>query len=250
MPRRSAAGDLPRPPAPPPSRPAPPAAPPGPAPTCLPRDSPAGRPAAGGSEGGLAGRRAAGYPAPDMAHPTWAPLPPGRPGKEEEAAEGAGARGAVDGDPGDPGVPAALRHAGTVLRRRSLRPRAPPGSRGAGGRVLLLAPRFLRSPNPPPTPGPRAPPLPPRPPSRPAAVTLAAPAQRPAACNTTPGGWEGPSHARGFSPRGRCRRTLTRRGPRSPRRAPVPAATQADVAPGPVKARGCGDPGGSPYFQV
>lgn len=192
------------------SLPAPPAAPPGPAPTCLPRDAPAGRPAAGGSEGGLAGRRAAGYPAPDMAQPTWAPLPPRRPGKEAEAAEGAGARGAVDGDPGAPGVPAALRHAGTVLRRRSLRPRAPPGSRDAGGRVLLRAPRFLRSPNPPS--GAAGAAAPPRPPSRPAAVTLAAPAQRPAACNTTPGGWEGPSHPRSFSPRGGCRRTLTRRG--------------------------------------
>ncbi|XP_054938911.1 serine/arginine repetitive matrix protein 1-like [Physeter macrocephalus] len=72
-----------------------------------------------------------GYPAPDMSHPTRAPLPPGRQVKEEEAAEGAGARGAVEGDPGDPSVPAALRHAGTVLPRRSLAPHGPSGSRCA-----------------------------------------------------------------------------------------------------------------------
>lgn len=157
--RQGTAGESPR-PARAPSLPSPPVAPPGPAPTCLPRDSPAGRPA-----GGWLGRRAGGrrgYPAPDMALPTRAPLPPGRRMKEEEAAEGAGAQGALEGDPGDPSVPAALRHAGTVLPRRSLAPRGPPGSCRAEGRVLLRAPRFLRSPQPPP-PGPRAPPLPPPP---------------------------------------------------------------------------------------
>ena len=105
------------------------------------------------------GRR--GYPAPDMAHPTRAPLPLERRVKEEEAAEGGGARGAVEGDPGAPSVPAELRHAGTVLPRRSPALPGPPGSGFTGGRVLLRAPRFLRSPHPPP--GLRALPLPPPP---------------------------------------------------------------------------------------
>lgn len=76
-----------------------------------------------------------------MAHPTWAPFPPGRRVKEEEAAEGAGARDAVEGDPGDPSVPAALRHAGTVLPALLARAARPPGSCRAGGPVLLRAPR-------------------------------------------------------------------------------------------------------------
>lgn len=141
-------GESPR-PAGAPSLPSPPAAPPGPAPTCLPRDSPAGRPA-----GGWLGRRV-GWPAGDAAtRPRTCRTRLGRRSrrgdvKEEEAAEGAGARGAVKGDPGDPSVPAALRHAGTVLPRRSLAPHGPSGSCCAGGRVLLRAPRFLCSPHPP-----------------------------------------------------------------------------------------------------
>ncbi|XP_065759864.1 uncharacterized protein [Muntiacus reevesi] len=125
-----------------------------------------GRPASGRvarKAGWQAGGRR-GYPAPDMAHPTRAPLPPGRRMKEEEAAEGAGAQGALEGDPGEPSVPAALRHAGTVLPRRSLAPHGPPSSRRAEGPVLLRAPRFLRSPHPPSgTTGAAAPPTPPSP---------------------------------------------------------------------------------------
>lgn len=203
--RQGTAGESPR-PARAPSLPSPPVAPPGPAPTCLPRDSPAGRP-----EGGWLGRRAGGrrgYPAPDMAHPTRAPLPPGRRMKEEEVAEGAGAQGALEGDPSDPSVPAALRHAGTVLPRRSLAPRGPPGSCRAEGPVLLRAPRFLRSPQPPLRDHGRRR----SPPPRPAAVTLAAPAQRPTAYSATPGGWEGPLHPGSFPPPSHCR-TLTLGGP-------------------------------------
>ncbi|XP_036906612.1 chromosome alignment-maintaining phosphoprotein 1-like [Sturnira hondurensis] len=89
---REQLGDLPR-PAPTPFLPRPLPRPVRPLPACPATPWPAGPLRAARRVGWRAGgQRTTGYPAPDMAHPTWAPLPSGRPGKEGEAAEGAEAR--------------------------------------------------------------------------------------------------------------------------------------------------------------
>lgn len=158
-----------------------------------------GRPARCGRLGGRAGGPAGGglpgpgHGAPDLGA---APTRAARDGRRG----GRGRRGAGNCGP----------RSGRSQRPRRAAPRgdcaAEPVARAA--RSSRLPPRW----------GPGAPSraplslLPPAPPSGaagsaappqlpfPAAVTLAAPAQRPAACSATPGGWEGPLHPSSFSP--------------------------------------------------
>nr|XP_053771874.1 uncharacterized protein LOC128779763 [Desmodus rotundus] len=200
---REQLGDLPH-PAPTPFLPRPLPRPVRPLPACPATPWPAGPLRAARRVGWRAGgQRTAGYPAPDMAHPTWAPLPPGWPGKEGEAAEGAGARRMeIRVIPASP----PLRHAGDCAAvQLAWTPRSSqlPLSWGLG--TSLRTP--LSPPPPQPLQGLRAQLLPTRSPG-PVAVTLAVPAQRPAACSATPGGWEGSLHPRSISPLRRCSGTL------------------------------------------
>lgn len=220
---REQLGRAPAPPALPPSLPRPLPRPVQPLPACPATPRPAGQ-RAGGSEGGLAGRRTARLPGPGHGAPDSGAAPAGTANEGGRGGRGRWGAGRLGGRSGRSQRPRALRHAGTVLPRRSLAPRGPPSSRRAEGPVLLRAPRFLRSPHPPLRDhGRRRSPHPP--PPRPAAVTLAAPAQRPTACSATPGGWEGPLHPGSFPPPSHCHRTLTLGGPSSPRRALVPPSS-------------------------
>lgn len=212
-------GDSPGPLALPPCLPRPPPRPVQPLPACPATPRPAG-PRAGGSEGGLAGRRAEGLPSPGHGAPDLGAAPAratreGRRGGRRR--RGAGRGGGRSGRYQRPRRVAP----GGDCAAAPLAPAARASySRRAAGRVLLRAPRFLRFPHPTSGAAGAAATLTPTP--QPAAVTLAAPAQRPAACSATPGGWEGPMHAGSLPLPSWNLRTLTLGGPLSPRRAAVP----------------------------
>lgn len=182
-----------------------------------------GRPARCGRQGEWAGGPAGGrwtvrYPAPDMAHRLGRHSRPGGQGRKERQPRAPGRWARWREIPAVPTFPVRCATQGTVLPCSSL------------GRALLRAPAGWRRGAPPSVPlsplpltptgtvGAAAPPT--HAPPGPAAVTLAAPAQRlpsacpapaqrPAACSATPGGWEGPLHPSSFSPLTRCCRTLT-----------------------------------------